>query len=69
MTINQMMINKFSGVRKYEESKFIRRDMLPKFLKFSISKCQLHEKVMMNTLSSNVFKKHEIFIDTRSIQH
>lgn len=66
MTINQLMISKFSSRRKYENSKMVRRDMLPKFLKFSISKCQLHEKVMMDTLSSSLFKKHEAFFDNRS---
>lgn len=60
------MISKFSCRRKYENSKIVRRDMLPKFLKFSISKCQLHEKAMMDALSSSLFKKHEAFLDNKS---
>lgn len=47
LTINQIMIDKFQSRRKYENSKIIRHNMLPSFLNFSISKCQLHEKTMM----------------------
>lgn len=62
------MMSKFSSRRKYENSKMVRRDMLPKFLKFSISKCQLHEKIMNNTISSNLFKKHEVSYEKKSIK-